>query len=97
MAVGLLTMVNEDPSSPVQFSPARIAIVLEGDIVLNDLSYLADAFLMLLGLMYALNICYPKKLIHTFHFIQKVIMGLDDFKPLTPRLLNLKNDLLGRV
>ncbi|XP_072513078.1 uncharacterized protein [Salminus brasiliensis] len=97
LAVGLLTMVNEDPSSPVQFSPARIAIVLEGDIVLNDLSYLADAFLMLLGLMYALNICYPKKLIHTFHFIQKVIMGLDDFKPLTPRLLNLKNDLLGRV
>ncbi|XP_036449570.1 uncharacterized protein LOC118823835 [Colossoma macropomum] len=97
LAVALLSVVNEDPSSLVQFSPVRIAIVLEGDIVLNEGPNLADAFLMMFGLMYALHLDYPKELTHTFNFIQKVLMGLDDFKPLSPRLLNLKNDLLVKV
>ncbi|KAL6455495.1 hypothetical protein MHYP_G00360350 [Metynnis hypsauchen] len=87
LALALLSVVNEEPSSLVHFSPIRIGIVLEGDMVMNELTNLADALLMMFGLMYALNLDYPKELTHTFNFIQKVLMGLDDFKP---RLLNLK-------
>lgn len=93
-AVALVSMVNGDSSSTAQFDPAGIAIVLEGDIVLRDISRLAEAFLLMFGLIYALHLNYPKELTHTFNFIQKVLMGLDDSKPLAPRLLSLKNDLL---
>ncbi|XP_042580921.1 uncharacterized protein LOC109047373 isoform X2 [Cyprinus carpio] len=93
-AVALVSMVNGESSSTVQFDPAGIAIVLEGDIVLRDISRLADAFLLMFGLIYALHLNYPKELTHTFNFIQKVLLGLDDSKPLTPRLLSLKNELL---
>lgn len=93
-AVALVSMVNGDSSSTAQFDPAGIAIVLEGDIVLRDISRLAEAFLLMFGLIYALHLNYPKELTHTFNFIQKVLLGLDDSKPLAPRLLSLKNDLL---
>uniref|UniRef100_A0A672LWA4 Uncharacterized protein n=1 Tax=Sinocyclocheilus grahami TaxID=75366 RepID=A0A672LWA4_SINGR len=76
------------------FDPAGIAVVLEGDIVLRDICRLADAFLLMFGLIYALHLDYPKELIHTFNYIQKVLLGLEDSKPLAPRLLSLKNDLL---
>lgn len=61
---------------------------------MNDLHRLADAIMLLFGLIYALHLSYPKQLIHTSDFIQKVLMGLDDGKMLKPRLLFLKNDLL---
>ncbi|KAF4100608.1 uncharacterized protein LOC131525469 [Onychostoma macrolepis] len=93
-AVALVSMVNGDSSSTVQFDPAGFAIALEGDIVLRDICRLADAFLLMFGLIYALHLDYPKELTHTFNFIQKVLLGLVDSKPLAPRLLSLKNDLL---
>uniref|UniRef100_A0A673I231 Uncharacterized protein n=1 Tax=Sinocyclocheilus rhinocerous TaxID=307959 RepID=A0A673I231_9TELE len=74
--------------------PIGIAIVLEGGIVLRDISRMADAFLLMFSLIYALHLDYPKELTHTFKFIQKVLLGLEDSKPLGPRLLSLKNDLL---
>lgn len=92
--VALVTVVTENTTSPVHFSPASTAIVVEDDLVMSDIPRLADAFALLFGLMYALHLDYPRKLINTFTFIQKVLMGLDDGKPLKPCLLNLKNDLL---
>uniref|UniRef100_A0A8P4KEN1 Uncharacterized protein n=1 Tax=Dicentrarchus labrax TaxID=13489 RepID=A0A8P4KEN1_DICLA len=92
--VALVTVVTEDTADPVHFSPASMSIVVEDDVVMSDIPNLADAFALLFGLMYALHLNYPKKLIHTFTFIQKILMGLDDGKPLKPCLLSLKNDLL---
>ncbi|KAF7645401.1 hypothetical protein LDENG_00205070 [Lucifuga dentata] len=92
-AVALLTTVSENTTGPIDFSPASIAIVVEDDIVVSDLHEMADAFVLLFGLMYALHLDYPKKLMHTFTFTQTVIMGLDEGKPLKPCLLNLKNHL----
>ncbi|XP_056620831.1 uncharacterized protein LOC130434610 isoform X2 [Triplophysa dalaica] len=92
--VALVTAVTEDTADPVNFSPASICIVVEDDVTMSDIPNLADAFALLIGLMYALHLDYPKKLINTFTFIQKIIMGLDDGKALKPRLLSLKNDLL---
>ena len=87
-------VVSESTTSPVDFSPASIAIVVEDELVMSNIPRLAESFALLFGLMYVLHLDYPRKHIHTFTFIQKVLMGLDDGKPLKPCLLNLKNDLL---
>lgn len=85
---------NEITESPVHFSPASTAIVVEDNLVISSIPTFADAFALFFGLMYALHLDYPKKLTHTFTFIQKILMGLDDGKPLKPCILSLKNDLL---
>lgn len=92
--VALVGVITESTTCLVHFSPTSTAIVVEDELVMSDIPRLADAFALLFGLMYALHLDYPKKLIHTFTFIQKVLMGLDDGKPLKPRLLSLQNDLL---
>lgn len=91
--LALLSVVL-DFSGFISFSPENISIVIEDEVVMSELPMLADAFVVLLGLIYALHLDYPKKLTHTFIFIQKVLMCLDDNKPLKLRLLSLKNDLL---
>lgn len=89
-----LLSVVPDSTGSISFSPESISIVIEDEVVMSDLPRLADAFVVLLGLIYALHLDYPKKLTHTFTFTQKVLMCLDDNKPLKPCLLSLKNDLL---
>uniref|UniRef100_A0A672N6N1 Uncharacterized protein n=1 Tax=Sinocyclocheilus grahami TaxID=75366 RepID=A0A672N6N1_SINGR len=74
-------VVNRGTACPVYLNPASTAIVVEDDVVMSDIPRFADAFVLLFGLIYAF-------------FIQKVLMGLDDGKPLKPCLLRLKNDLL---
>ncbi|XDV25460.1 hypothetical protein PO909_029376 [Leuciscus waleckii] len=89
-----LVMEVTENTGPVCFNPARTAVVVEDEFVLSDIPTFPEAFVLLFGLMYALHLDYPRKLIHTFTFIQKMLMGLDDGKPLKPCLLNLKNELL---
>ena len=77
----LVTVVTESSTSPVHFSPASTAIVMEDDLVMSNIPRLADAFALLFGLMYVLDLD-PRKLIHTFTFIQRALIGLDDGKSL---------------
>lgn len=90
--VGLL-LINTSSTDAMFFCPERIAVVLEGNVVI-DCTTLADGFVVLFGLIYGLPLSYPKDLTNIFDFIQKVFMGLDDGK-LRPRVLSLKNDLLA--
>uniref|UniRef100_A0A3P8QZU8 Uncharacterized protein n=1 Tax=Astatotilapia calliptera TaxID=8154 RepID=A0A3P8QZU8_ASTCA len=94
--VALLTVVTDGASqtSPVHFTSSSMAVVVEGDLVMRDIPRFADAFALLFGLIYALHLDYPRKLVHTFTFVQKIFMGLVDGKPLKPCLHALKNDLL---
>src|SRR4029434_10609026 len=60
---------------------------------LNWVQSISEAFMLLfVGLTYAFNLEYPKKLTHIL--IQNIFMCLDDNKPLKTSLLTLKNDLL---
>ncbi|TRZ04082.1 hypothetical protein DNTS_011833 [Danionella cerebrum] len=93
-AVCVLTIINENSSSPMHFSPVSAAVIVEDQIVLGEINTFADAFVLLFGLVYVVHLDYPKKLVHTFTFIQKEVMGLEDGKPLKPCLNRLKNDLL---
>lgn len=93
--VALLTVVSDSAMSPVHYHPVRISVVLESDVMVN-LPRLADAFLVMFGLIYALHLSYPKGLTNTFEFTQKILLDLEGGK-LSPRLQTLKNDLMIHV
>jgi len=83
--VGLLSVVTDDTT---HFSSKSISVVIEDRWNCCEwLPWLTDAFVLMFGLIYALHLDYPKKLIHTFTFVQKILMSLDDSKPLKPCLL----------
>ncbi|XP_074503184.1 uncharacterized protein LOC141774421 isoform X1 [Sebastes fasciatus] len=91
LIVGILTVLEDDDSS----APAtviNVAVVVEEDIVLQDLPDLPTAFAYLFGLIYALNLQYPKELRYTFETIQKVFMELGT--DLSARVRSFKNKLL---
>ena len=60
---------------------ADVGMVLEGVKVLNNLKSINHACVMLYGLIYALNLSYPKNLKYTFEAYQKILMDLESSKP----------------
>lgn len=64
----------DDDSAPA--SGAYIAVIIEEDIIIQDLPDLPTAFAYLFGLIYALNLKYPKELRYTFETIQRVSLGI---------------------
>ncbi|XP_034092037.1 uncharacterized protein LOC117559389 [Gymnodraco acuticeps] len=89
--VAVVLLTSDNGTSQVQYQPVTISVVID-DIVVS-LPRLADAFLVMFGLIYALHLSYPKGLTNTFEFTQKVLLGLEDGK-LSLKLQTLKNDLL---
>lgn len=59
------------------FDHPDIGIILEGQQVLLELDNVALAAATLFGLIYALNLDYPKELKYTFEVLQKIIMELE--------------------
>ncbi|KAK1898508.1 Vacuolar protein sorting-associated protein 13B [Dissostichus eleginoides] len=94
IAVGLL-MINARSTDTTLFCPERIAVVIEGNRVIK-LPTLADAFILLFALTFALHLSYPKDLANTLTSPRKC-WGLDEgnLKNLKPRVLSLKNELLA--
>lgn len=79
-----------------QSAPKDIGIVLEGQEVVNNLPSVANAVAILLGLIYVLNMEYPKTLKQTFEYIQKVFMELDP-KSMTTNVKKLYDQLYNRA
>ncbi|CAL9691165.1 unnamed protein product [Knipowitschia caucasica] len=69
-----------------------VGVIIEGIAVLQDLKQIATGCALLFGLIYCLDMNYPKELRCTFEFIQKVIMELDGRK-LSNKVQILKNKL----
>ncbi|KAI5085459.1 hypothetical protein C0J45_24266, partial [Silurus meridionalis] len=67
-------------------------VILEEAIVPQDIPDLPETFAYLSGLLYALNIEYPKERKYTFEFIQKIFMDLDG--TCSARVQSLKLKLL---
>ncbi|RXN05333.1 hypothetical protein ROHU_033478 [Labeo rohita] len=75
--IGILSVVEDDVATVTSLPTViNIAIVLEEAIVLEDIKDLPSAFAYLFGLLYALNMEYPKELKYSFEVIQKVFMDL---------------------
>ncbi|MGH0117229.1 UNVERIFIED_CONTAM: hypothetical protein FKN15_046150 [Acipenser sinensis] len=64
----------------------HISIILEGGIVMSDITCMPEALVVLFGLLYALHLNYPKRMSYTLEVIQKVFLSLGDDK-LKPKLL----------
>ncbi|KAJ4921389.1 hypothetical protein JOQ06_025971 [Pogonophryne albipinna] len=77
----------------VDGQPEDVGIVIEGNIVMDNLGSVIVGFVMLLGLIYALDLSFPDNLKHTFEFMQKVVMNLDGHK-LNGKIESLKIKLL---
>lgn len=98
VSFGLLTVIEDDgtPARPnlIYMEPVSTAIIIEGSLVMDDLKSLPEAFCLLFGLSYALNLDYPKTMKNTLNFVQRLLLGLGQNK-LTPKLQSLKNLLLS--
>uniref|UniRef100_A0A3Q2D2W4 PB1 domain-containing protein n=1 Tax=Cyprinodon variegatus TaxID=28743 RepID=A0A3Q2D2W4_CYPVA len=84
MAVFVIRKEEEGLKEP----PEDIGIVIEGVEVLQDLTSVASACALLLGLIYSLNLAYPKALRFTFEVFQKIFMQLEQHK-MSPKVQNL--------
>ncbi|ROI83747.1 hypothetical protein DPX16_14689 [Anabarilius grahami] len=71
-----------------------IGVVIEGIKVLSNLDCVILAFIMLIGLIYALDLSFPDNLKYTFEFIQKILMNLDGHK-LNAKIQQLKIKLFA--
>ncbi|XP_060759753.1 uncharacterized protein LOC132870183 [Neoarius graeffei] len=89
--MGIYVIIHEG-AEPDE-DPEDVGIVIEGVEVLHGLRNTANACALLLGLIYCLNLSYPKELKSTFEFLQKVIMELDGSR-LSTKVQVLKNRLL---
>ncbi|MEQ2159084.1 hypothetical protein GOODEAATRI_018937 [Goodea atripinnis] len=72
--------------------PEVIGIVIEGVDGLHDLTSVASACALLLALIYALNLAYPKPLRFTFEDFQKIFIQLEQHK-MSPKVQNLFGSL----
>ncbi|CAG5996949.1 unnamed protein product, partial [Menidia menidia] len=90
MAVGIL-YVCEDCGLGTSPQLQNIAIILEETVVLQDIPDTPTALAYLFGLLYALNISYPKALRYTFDTLQNVFLEIGP--KCTQRVQSLKNKL----
>ena len=87
LVAGVLTVLEE-----VDGTVVNVAVVIEENIVLQHLPDLPTAFAYLFGLIYCLNLQYPKEVRHTFETFQKIFLELG--KDLSARVRSFKNKLL---
>ena len=89
--MGVYVIQTEDTAED-----ADIGVVIEGTTVVSNLRSVADGICTLFGLIYILNLQYPKSYNNTFEVIQKIFMDLDnDDRKISPKVHSLKNKLLA--
>ena len=71
-------------------------IFVEGVIILDNTGSAAQTCAVILGVIHALNLAYPKELRHFYEFTQKVLVQMDGEK-LSPKVLGLKNKIGVRL
>ena len=70
-----------------------ICLVLEEQLAVMNISDIPKAFGLMMGLMYALNVDYPKHLKYTFEVMQKLFLNVGGCS-CSSRVNGLRNRLL---
>ena len=83
VAVFAIPKIGEGLQEP----PEDVGIVNEGVEVVHGLTSVASACALLLGLLYALNLAYPKHLCFTFGVLKKIIVQFEH--KMSPKVQNL--------
>lgn len=73
-----------------------IGIYVEGEVILENIGSVVQACAMMLGVIYVLNMAYPKELKYFYEFIQKVLLQMDGER-LSPKVLGLKNKIIAEL
>ncbi|XP_020555576.1 uncharacterized protein LOC110013549 [Oryzias latipes] len=74
--------------------PEDVGVVIEGLKVLKNVGSIILGFIMLFGLIYALDLSFPENFKYTFKFCQKIVMNLDGHK-LNTKIQQLKIKLFA--
>lgn len=83
-------IIREDEN--LLHQPKDICVILDGVEVLNKLPSVSAAVAMLFGLIYALNMEYPKGFTFTFEVLQKILMELGSNK-MSTKIRRLNSEL----
>ncbi|XP_033990326.1 uncharacterized protein LOC117497530 isoform X2 [Trematomus bernacchii] len=83
-------VINKDGGEPGHYDD--VGIFVEGLIILDNIGSVARACAIMLGVIYTLNMAYPKELRYYYEFIQKVLLQMDGER-LSPKVLGLKNKI----
>ncbi len=89
----IVYVIQIEGASAEDETAADVGVVLEGVEVLQSLKSVTSGCVMLFGLIYALNLSYPKDFKCTFEVFQKILMELDSAK-LSPKFQTLKIKIL---
>ncbi|XP_039885622.1 uncharacterized protein LOC120732237 [Simochromis diagramma] len=95
VTVGILTVLEDYVGPNSQSTVVNTTIVLEEDIILDDLPDLPTAFAYLFGLLYGLNMEFPKELKYTFEAVKHIFMELTS--TCSQRIRSFKTKLLTKV
>ncbi|KAK3530286.1 hypothetical protein QTP86_022418 [Hemibagrus guttatus] len=87
----ILEVMEDDISPSAKAKCVNRGIIVEGTLVMEDIPNFPTAFMVLFGLLYALNIAYPKGLKYTFEAVQDIFVGLGE--KCTNKVQSLKNKL----
>ncbi|XP_077086628.1 uncharacterized protein LOC143738529 [Siphateles boraxobius] len=74
--VGILIVTEEQQCDVLPKDTIDVALILEEHLVVTDISDVPKAFGLLMGLLYVVNIDYPKTMKYTFEALQKIVMNI---------------------
>ena len=93
----MAVFVLRENLDPPFCKPLEIGIIIHGVEVLSELSSVASACAMLFGLIYCLDLKYPKpQLQYSFDAFKKIIMGIEN-RNMMERVQNLAAKLQDLV
>uniref|UniRef100_A0A4W5PDB8 Uncharacterized protein n=1 Tax=Hucho hucho TaxID=62062 RepID=A0A4W5PDB8_9TELE len=92
--IGILVVVDGAAADdPMPADNVDIALVIEEQVIIQELYNVPNAFATLIGLLYCLNMDYPKCLRYTFKVVQKILLKIGA-ENCTAKVHGLKNRLL---
>ncbi|CDQ80591.1 unnamed protein product [Oncorhynchus mykiss] len=75
--IGILVVVDGAAADdPMLADNVDVALVIEEQVITHELHNVPNAFATLIGLLYCLNMDYPKCLRYTFEVVQKMLLKI---------------------